>query len=90
LSIWHFGDYIQPFRELMETFYRRYLDRTGDEEILRVIAPFYAFRGLVVAHPLYYPKMENEKRRKIFNFINNVLGSEEFDPKEIKSYLEKP
>jgi len=44
----------------------------------------------VVAHPLYYPEMENEKRRKIFNFINNVLDSEEFDPKEVKSYLEKP
>ncbi len=90
LSIWHFGDYIHPFRELMETFYRRYLDRTGDKEILRVMAPFYAFRGLVVVHPLYYPEMENEKRRKIFNFIHNVLDSEEFDPKEVQSYLEKP
>ena len=89
VSIWQFGDYIQPFKELTETFYRRYLDRTGDEEILRVIAPFYAFRGLVVAHPLYYPEMENEKRRKIFTFINNVLESEEFDPKEVKSYLER-
>jgi len=89
LSIWQFGDYVHPFKELMETFYRRYLDRTGDEEILRVIAPFYAFRGLVVAHPLYYPEMENEKRRKIFTFINNVLESEEFDPKEVKSYLER-
>lgn len=87
LSLWKLGDYVQPFKELMETFYERYLDKTGDEEILRVIAPFYAFRGLVVAHPLYYPEMENDKRRKIFNFINNVLDAEEFDPKHIKSYL---
>jgi hypothetical protein len=87
LSIWHFNDYVQPFKELMETFYRRYLEKTGDHEILKVIAPFYAFRGLVVAHPLYYPQIELEKRRKIFNFINNVLDAEEFDLKQIKSYI---
>lgn len=90
LSLWLLGDYARPFRDLMETFYSRYLNQTGDEEILKVIAPFYAFRGLVVAHPSYYPEMENEKRRRVFNFINNVLDSEEFNPKEVKSYLEKP
>lgn len=87
MSLWHFDDYVYPFKELMETFYRRYLDETGDEEILRVIAPFYAFRGFVVAHPLYYPEMESEKRRKIFNFIKSVLDSEEFEPKQINSYM---
>jgi len=87
MSLWHFGDYLHPFKELMETFYNRYLNKTEDEEILKVIAPFYAFRGLVVAHPLYYPEMENEKRRKIFNFIINVLDSNEFNPKKIGSYL---
>ncbi len=87
LSLWKFGDYIHPFQELMKTFYDRYLDKTGDEEILKVIAPFYAFRGLVVAHPLYYPEMEDEKRRMVFNFVNSVLESEEFNPKQIPSYL---
>ena len=84
LSLQHFDDYVHPFKELVETFYQRYIDKTEDEEILRVIAPFYAFRGLVVAHPLYYPEIENEKRRKIFNFIKNVLESDEFDPRQIR------
>lgn len=86
-SLWHYGEYKDPFKKLMETFYQRYLEKTGDKEILKVIAPFYAFRGLVVAHPLYYPDMETEKRRKVFNFINNTLDSEEFNLKQIEAYL---
>lgn len=86
-SLWHYGAYLDPFKELMETFYQRYIEKTGDKEILKVIAPFYAFRGLVVAHPLYYPDMETEKRRTVFNFINNVLDAEEFNLKQIEAYL---
>jgi len=86
-SIWHYGEFRQPFQELYETFMDRYVDRTGDKELFKVIAPFYAFRGLVVIHPLYYPEMEADKRRKILNFIHNVLEREQFNPRDVKSYL---
>ncbi len=81
------GEYITPFRELFEGFYEQYLAKTGDDEILKVLAPFFAFRGFVVIHPLYYPDLELEKRRKILNFVNNVLSTDEFDPKAVDSYL---
>ena len=90
ISLWHFNDLIEPFEELLNLFFHRYLDMTGDKEILRVIAPFYAFRGLVVIHPLYYPVMENEKRRKVLNFINNVLDADAFNPDVVKEYIMTP
>lgn len=87
-SIWKHGELIQPFKELFETFLDRYLEKTKDTEILKVMAPFYAFRGAVVAHPLYYPELQSERRRKIFNFILNVLSQEQFNPGKVESYLE--
>jgi hypothetical protein len=87
-SIWKHGNITAPFRELFNIFLERYLERTGDREILKVMAPFYAFRGTVVAHPLYYPELEPVRRRKIFNFVLNVLNDEEFNPAKIESYLE--
>lgn len=88
-SIWKHGRLIPAFRELFEVFLNRYLEKTGDTEILKVMAPFYAFRGMVVAHPQYYPDLEIRSRRKIFNFVINVLGEEMFDPAKVESYLEK-
>jgi len=87
-SIWRHGELISPFKELFNIFLERYLERTRDLDILKVMAPFYAFRGTVVAHPIYYPKLDPSRRRKIFNFIINVLSEEEFDPAKVESYLE--
>jgi len=86
-SVWHHGEFTDPFRSLFHRFIKGYLKATGDEEILGVIAPFYAFRGLVVTHPLYYPDMEYTKRRLMLNFIINVLNDERFDPSKVSDYL---
>ncbi len=64
-----------------------YVRATGDEEMLSVIAPFYAFRGLVVTHPLYYPDMEYAKRRFMLNFILNVLDDKKFEIDKVDEYL---
>ena len=87
VSLWQAGRLVDSLKRLTEIFFETYLERTGDEELLRVIAPFYAFRGFVVAHPLYYPELASSQRRTIVNFIRNVLDSEEFNLKEIHSYL---
>lgn len=75
------------FKDLFELFFRTYLDLTGDEELLKVIQPFYAFRGLVVASPIWYPNLGPDIRSKLFNFIHNVLNSEKFDPEKVNYYL---
>jgi len=86
-AIWHHGQFAGPFADLFNLFMNEYLNGTGDEEMLKVMAPFYAFRGLVVLHPVYYPDMEREKRLMMLTFVRNVLDSEYFDPKAVRSYL---
>jgi hypothetical protein len=76
------------FKKLYDLFFEVYLDKTGDYELLEVIQPFYAFRGLVVASPIWYPHISLETRRKLFNFIKNVLDTERFDYKGVERYLE--
>jgi hypothetical protein len=78
----------KDFKELFELFFDTYLEKTGDYELLEVIQPFYAFRGLVVASPVWYPNISLETRRKLFNFIKNVLEEERFDYKVLTKYLE--
>ena len=79
------------FKKLYDLFFDVYLEKTGDYELLEVIQPFYAFRGLVVASPVWYPGISLDTRMKLFNFIRNVLEEkEEFDYKGVDKYFEKP
>lgn len=82
-----YGELAGPFEELFRFFFNRYLDKTGDEEILSVIQPFYAWRALVIASPVWYPNLRLNTRTKLFNFVKNVLETEKIDPKEINSYI---
>lgn len=74
-------------KELFELFFENYLDKTGDEDLLRVIAPFFAFRMMVVASPTWYPLLSDEVRRALFNFTGRVLEADEFDYRNVNNYL---
>lgn len=74
------------FETLFRRFFDRYLERTGDREILSVAAPFFAFRGLVMASPVWYPSLDEEVRRKLFRFLLAVLSEEVFDPSRVNDY----
>jgi tRNA A-37 threonylcarbamoyl transferase component Bud32 len=76
------------FEELFLDFIENYLEKTGDREIMRVIQPYFAWRSLVIASPIWYPHLKVEIRRKIFNFIHNVLDSDVFDYRRINEFLE--
>jgi len=71
---------------LFQRFWTRYLDQTGDREILGVVAPFFAFRGLVMANPLWYPTLPEAVRKKLFTFIQRVLSEKRFDPAQVNAY----
>jgi len=88
-SIWKHGKLTPHFEKLFRIFLDEYINKTKDKDILRYMPPFYAFRGTVIAHPLYYPDLETFKRRKIFNFILNVINDKEFNPDSLESYIEK-
>ena len=87
-SLQAYNEFKDPFKKLFELFWENYLDKTGDEEILEVVQPFYAWRGLVIASPIWYPNLSVETREKIFNFIKKILETEIVNLKIIVSYLE--
>jgi len=86
-SLQAYNEFKDPFKKLFELFWENYLDKTGDEEILEVVQPFYAWRGLVIASPIWYPNLSDKIRKKIFAFIKNVLEKEIFNLKTINSCL---
>ena len=59
---------------------------TGDQELLKVVAPFFAFRGLVMASPLWYPNLPERVRQKLFAFIQSVMDTEAFDLERVNAY----
>ena len=76
------------FEELYMALWDEYLEQTGDEEILEVIAPFYVFRSLVIANPEWYPNHPIEVRQGLLRFLENVLTEERFDYRTINKYLD--
>ncbi len=74
------------FETLFRRFWDRYLEATGDAEMLEVAAPFFAFRGLVLANPIWYPALETGVRRRILYFVQRVLDESRFDPALANAY----
>ncbi len=73
---------------MFRAFWDNYLAKTNDGEMLEVIAPFYAWRGLVIASPVWYPHLQPRVRRSLFNFILNVLAADRFEPAEVRRYFQ--
>lgn len=86
-SLQRFGTFLGSYRVLFDLFWEQYLTQTQDVEISGVIQPFYAWRALVLAHPLWYPNLEPQTRQALFNFVENVLEETWFDPRRINDYL---
>jgi tRNA A-37 threonylcarbamoyl transferase component Bud32 len=78
------------FERLFKLFWKNYLQKTLDQVILETVQPFYAWRALVVASPLWYPHLEKSVRVKLLNFARNVLQTGKFDLENVNAYLEKP
>jgi hypothetical protein len=76
------------FERLWRRFWERYLERSGDRELVEVAAPFFAFRGLVMANPVWYPALDASVRRKMLSFVRNVLDAPTFDPARANEYCE--
>ena len=86
-SIKNFGTVRGPYLEGLRLFFERYVTLTCDDELFSVVAPFYAFRGAVVANPIFYPELTPDQRNLIFRFVNNVLDDERFRPEKVNDYL---
>jgi hypothetical protein len=85
-SLRRWGTLRGPFEVLFRSFWDTYIEASHDKEVLEATAPFFAFRGLVIASPLWYPHLSVDVRRKIFRFVENVLDVRRFDPAEVNRY----
>ncbi|MGB9675815.1 MAG: phosphotransferase [Candidatus Bathyarchaeales archaeon] len=86
-SLQKYGELTGVFERLFHLFWKNYLEKTNDWEILEVVQPFYAWRGLVVASPIWYPNLSKDVRVKLLNFVRNVLHFERFDLEGVNSYI---
>ncbi len=85
-SLQRTGKLADPFEKLFLGFWDRYLEKTGDREILEVAAPFFVFRALVLASPVWYPSLDDSVRGKLLNFILAVLEENSFHPHQVNAY----
>ena len=88
-SINKFGRLDGPYLEAMRMFYDEYIKLTGDTELFEVVAPFYAFRGAVVANPTFYPDVTQGNRIKILDFVNGVLDDDSFSVEKVNGYIDR-
>ena len=86
-SIRNHGDVRGSYLEGLKLFFHEYIRLSGDQEVTKVVAPFFAFRSAVVANPVFYPNLSEEARDKIFRFAKGVLSEERFDPDQVNDYL---
>lgn len=70
----------RAFRKLWHRFWDVYLTESADTELLDVCAPFLAWRGLVVANPVWYPAVSAEARDRVLRMIETALSLPRFDP----------
>jgi hypothetical protein len=61
-------------------FWATYLEESGDGEMLEVLAPWLAWRCLVVASPRFYPRLPAEARDRMLRLAERALDADAFDP----------
>jgi hypothetical protein len=73
--------------ELFRRFWGRYLEKTGDVEMLEVAAPFFAVQSLGLASPSWHPCLGDPVRRDLFSFMVRILEAAKFDPDRVEECL---
>jgi aminoglycoside phosphotransferase (APT) family kinase protein len=73
------GAWAEGLSPLWDGFWSTYLEGAG-REVLEVVAPFFAWRALVVASPVWYPDVSPEGRDRLLAFAEAALDADAFDP----------
>lgn len=82
------GRLTDPFEGLHRRFWETYLAARPDEEMLGVIQPWFAWRALVLASPIWYPTVSEEARRKLLALARRIMDEERYDYERVNDYLE--
>lgn len=83
------GDLTGALRELYDSFWQVYLANRSDAEICAVIQPWYAWRALVVASPVWYPHISDGVRAKLLRFCECVMADAVFDYQHPERYWQE-
>jgi len=86
-SLQRSGRLAAPFEQLWNIFWNTYLSSHNDAELLTVVAPFFAWRALVLASPLWY-NVSDHVRYALLSAARAILQTELFDPAKMNSYLQ--
>jgi len=78
-----------PFRKLHDRFWAVYLSQQSDGELFSVIQPWFAWRALVLASPVWYPTIAEGVRRRLLAFARRLLSTERYEYQRINEYLEE-
>jgi hypothetical protein len=100
-SVMSYGDFRNPFKEMVEIFFKEYFEKRKDSDMFKASPLFFGFRGIVCIHPIFYSKewmksrgfkkdkidKINQNKKRIINFIDNVLEEDKFEINKINKYL---
>ena len=73
------GAVAEPFASFFRTFLGTYIAASGDGAIVDVMPPFLAFRALVVAHPRWYPALDDITRATLIRLARTAMAGEGLD-----------
>ncbi|HET7539181.1 MAG TPA: phosphotransferase [Polyangiaceae bacterium] len=68
------------FKPLWQRFWTEYVQQSRDSALFEVVAPFLAWRCLVLANPVWYPHVPAAARAKLLRFVVRSLRATTFDP----------
>jgi aminoglycoside phosphotransferase (APT) family kinase protein len=68
------------FAPLWRRFWERYMDASGGGAVLESVAPFLAWRALVLGCPRFYPDLSPSARDALLSFAERALAAATFDP----------
>ncbi|HSE94117.1 MAG TPA: phosphotransferase [Methylomirabilota bacterium] len=77
-----------PFPRLFDAFLDAYLRASRDEEVREALPPFFAFRAIVIAHPLWYPELGDALRGALIAFAQRMMADTLFDAADVRALLE--
>jgi aminoglycoside phosphotransferase (APT) family kinase protein len=81
------GRFTGALRQHWDVFFSTYLEESGDGELLDLVAPFFTWRALVVASPVWYPDADDYVRDLVLRFAERLLEGHHFEPEKIEDLL---
>lgn len=79
-ALGHPASWEEGLQPLWRKLWSTYLAVSRDTELLNVVPPFIAWRGLVVCNPRFYPSLPARARDALLGWVEQVLANERFSP----------